>query len=75
MLDFAQFNSLMLPIDTLMQLAFYVILGIYAVYSAILYYHWSAYGTDVKVTLLTLILYFAITVPLLIVMGILLLVI
>lgn len=75
MQDFSQIKSINLPIDTLVMLVFYFILGLYAVFSAILYYHWKNYGTDGKVTGLTLILYFTTTIPLLIVMGIMTLII
>ncbi|MFT7644834.1 MAG: hypothetical protein ACI9BF_000495, partial [Candidatus Paceibacteria bacterium] len=51
-------------------LAFYFTIGIYTIFSAILYYHWKNYTTDNKVFGLTLILYFVSTIPLLIAMGI-----
>ncbi len=75
MTDFSQIKSLNLPIDTLVMLTFYFTLGIYAIFSAILFYHWKTYGTDVKVSGLTLIIYFATTIPLLIVMVIMTLII
>lgn len=71
MIDFSQFNSIELSVGSLVQMAFYLVLGIYAIFSIIFYYHWNSYGTDIKVTALTLILYFATTIPLLIVMAVL----
>jgi len=68
--DLSPFKSLNLPIDNLVMLVFYFIIGIYAIFSAILYYHWKTYGTDIKISGLTLIIYFITTIPLLIVMGI-----
>lgn len=59
-----------LPIETITSLGFYLIAGIFAIFSAILYYHWNAYSTDAGVARLTLILYFTTTIPLLIIMGI-----
>ncbi len=75
MLDLSQFQTIDLPIHTLVMLVFYFVLGAYASFSAIFYYHWKTYGSDTKVTLYTLILYFSITIPLLIVMGIMALII
>ncbi len=59
-----------LPIETITSFGFYGIAGIFAIFSAILYYHWNAYSTDAGVTRLTLILYFSTTIPLLIIMGV-----
>lgn len=63
-------KAINLPMETIVMLALFLVLGIYAVFSAILYYHWKTYGTDNRVTGLTLILYFATTVPLLVIMTI-----
>tara|TARA_B100000508_G_scaffold135160_1_gene126598 strand:- start:4480 stop:4707 length:228 start_codon:yes stop_codon:yes gene_type:complete len=68
MLDFSGTEAFTLPISTLMQLGLYGIAAIYVVFSAILYYHWDTYGTDKKVTATTLLVYFATTIPLLLVM-------
>ena len=63
----------MVTIDTLLengfQLVFYVLLGIYAVFSAVFYYHWQAYSNNAFVMLLTFAAYLASTVPLLITMA------
>jgi hypothetical protein len=50
-------------------LAFYLLLGFYAVFTGILYYHWSSYADDVKVVTATYVAYLAITLPLIIVMA------
>lgn len=71
MIDATQFHSLGLPLHSIILLILYFILAVYTIFSAIFYYHWKTYATDDKVTAFTLILYFSITIPLLIVMGIL----
>lgn len=71
MLDFTQIQAVDISIHTLVMLVFYFVLGTYAIFSAVLYYHWKTYGSDEKVTLYTLILFFTTTIPLLIIMGIL----
>jgi hypothetical protein len=48
---------------------FYLLLGFFAIYTAILYYHWSSYADDVKVVTATYVAYLAITIPLIIVMA------
>ena len=70
MADFSQLPSMALSIDTVVKLAFYFVTGVYVIFTAILYYHWDAYATDVKVTKLTLGIYFATTLPLLLAMGV-----
>lgn len=69
-MDLSNFNALNVPLDTLVTLIFYFVLGMYALFSAILYYHWNTYAADGKVTTVTLITYFACTIPLIIVMAI-----
>lgn len=64
------FSITAFPIETIISLGFYSVAGMFTIFSAILYYHWNAYSTDVGVTKLTLILYFSTTIPLLIIMGI-----
>lgn len=58
-----------ISIETATLVGFYVLLGIYCIFGAILYYHWDAYATDTGVMRLTLILFFSTTIPLLIIMG------
>lgn len=55
--------------DFAIPLIFYFILGFYAVFTAILYYHWSAYADDLKVISATYVAYLAITIPLITVMA------
>jgi hypothetical protein len=58
-----------IPGAEIVQLSFYVLLGMYALYTAAFYYHWKTYSSDVRVEFLTLVAYFAITIPLLITMS------
>ena len=53
-----------LPFTTIAQLAMYLMLGAYAVYTGIFYYHWKSYGTDERVVNITLFTYLAVTLPL-----------
>ena len=69
-MELSQLESFNLPLETLVMFGLYFVLGAYAIFSAILYYHWKSYGTDTKMTGLTLILYFSSTIPLLIIMCI-----
>lgn len=70
MMDFSQISSIDWHINTMVMLSLYFVLAAYTIFTAILYYHWKTYGTDNKVTGLTLILYFSTTIPLLLAMGI-----
>ena len=63
-----------LPYHDVALIGFYFVVGIYCIFTAILYYHWNEYGTDRAVTRLTLISYFATTIPLLLIMGIMVLI-
>lgn len=58
-----------LPVGDIATLAFYVIIGIYVIFTGVLYYHFHTYTSDIKVATATYIAYFAITVPLIVVMG------
>lgn len=58
-----------LPTGDFATLVFYIVIGIYAIFTAVLYYHWHTYTSDIKMSTATYIAYFAITVPLIIVMG------
>ena len=50
---------------------FYVVIAIYVVFTAVLYYHWQQYGTNAKVGWITGVTYLCTTVPLVCLMGIL----
>lgn len=54
-----------IPLSTLVQLGFYAVIGVYALFSIILYYHWNEYSFDAAVSRVTLILYLGLTAPLL----------
>ena len=64
-----------LPLQNLLTLGFLLTLGLYAVFSFIMYYHWNEYSVEPKITSLTLFLYFISTVPLLLILGIMTLII
>jgi hypothetical protein len=57
-----------LPGGDIATLALYLILIFYIIFTGILYYHWNAYATDTKVALTTYIVYFALTIPFIIIM-------
>jgi hypothetical protein len=54
----------MLPGADIATFFFYAIVAIYAIFTGILYYHWSAYASDKAVAALTYAAYFIITIPL-----------
>lgn len=58
-----------LPAGDIVTLIFYLVVGFYAIFTGILYYHWAAYSSDAKVTLATYVAYAAITIPLMLVMA------
>jgi len=58
----------MSSLATIISLVTYLVLGVYAIFTGILYYHWHAYSSDAKITSVTMITYFATTLPLLAVM-------
>lgn len=58
-----------LPTGDIATLAFYIAIGIYAIFTAVLYYHWHTYTSDIKMATATYVAYFAITIPLLTVMA------
>jgi len=58
-----------MPLADIITLLFYIAAIIYIIYSVILYYHWTQYGTNKAVTSLTLIAYGLTTVPLLLIMA------
>lgn len=55
--------------DALIPLVFYIALGLYAIFTGVLYYHWNAYAYNNKVVALTYIVYFALTIPLIAILG------
>ncbi len=58
-----------LPIHNLSLLAFYLVCLIYISLTIVLYYHWSQYSVDLKVTTITFVLYSCTTVPLILALG------
>lgn len=63
------------PISDLVTLGFYFMAFIYIIFSIIFHYHWKEYGTDAKVTKITLVFYFSSTLPLILLLGIMTLII
>lgn len=68
-MDPSTFPQLSTFIPQFISLVFYLVLGVYAIFSAILYYHWNAYSNNLAVTGLTYITYLAITIPLILIMA------
>jgi hypothetical protein len=66
-MDLTQTAPSTISIETIVMLVFYLVLGAYVIFSAVLYYHWKTYGTDTAVTSYTLIVFFATTIPLMII--------
>lgn len=64
-------TTLTIPFHTIVMLVLYLMLGIYTVFTAILYYHWKEYSTEASVTTYTLTTYFVTTIPLLLIMVVL----
>ncbi|MCA9357700.1 hypothetical protein KC902_00375 [Candidatus Kaiserbacteria bacterium] len=71
MYDLTQIEIATIPVHDLVLFTFYLVLAGYTIFTAIFYYHWKAYGSDTRVTNYTLISYFLLTLPLVLVMGIL----
>lgn len=55
--------------DDVLLLLFYGLVVVYVIFTAILYYHWQTYSTDPKMNFLTFVIYFATTVPLIIILA------
>lgn len=62
-------------VHTVISLFFLVTVGVYALFSFILYYHWNEYSVDHTVSKVTGIAYLLTTIPLLVVMGIMTLIV
>ncbi len=56
-------------LGTILTLIFYIIFGLYIIFTAILYYHWQTYATDKLVSRITILSFFATTLPLLLIMS------
>ncbi len=51
-------------LEVLIQLGFYLIIALYAVFSIVLYYHWNEYSVSATISKITFILYLGLTLPL-----------
>jgi hypothetical protein len=67
--------SLEVSLHTVIALGFYFAAFIYIIFTTIMYYHWNEYSIDAGVTRITLVLYFLITIPLMLTLGVLALII
>jgi len=56
-------------LESVLSLIFYLIFGLYIIFTAILYYHWQTYATDKLVSRVTILSFFATTLPLLLIMS------
>lgn len=70
MLGTSTVPALNFSLATATQIGFLLMAGVYAIFTAILYYHWNAYADNRAVTRLTFLLYFLLTLPFLGVIGI-----
>ncbi len=61
--------TLPIPLHSIIVLTFYIITGLYATFSIIMYYHWNEYSTDSTMSRLTLFLYLGTTLPILLLLG------
>jgi hypothetical protein len=61
--------ALPIPLHSIIILTFYIITGLYATFSIIMYYHWNEYSTDSTMSRLTLFLYLGTTLPVLLLLG------
>lgn len=64
-----------IPLTTVTNLTFYVLLGIFAIFTIVMYYHWVSFATDKAVSRITLLAYMIMTLPLLLTMASLLFII
>jgi hypothetical protein len=63
-MDFSNFDP-----QPLLQLGFYLIVIGYAIFFAVLFYHWQNYSTSSTVTIQTYLAFFLTTLPLLAIMA------
>lgn len=63
------------PLYNLLSLGFFLTLGMYALFSFIMYYHWNEYSVEPKMTDITLAVYLISTLPPLFIIGIMTLII
>jgi hypothetical protein len=61
--------ELAIPLKTALTLGFYVTVAVYALFTFVMYYHWSEYSLDDTVTKITLTFYLLTTLPLVLCLG------
>ena len=52
-----------LPLDAVLPLLFYLVVFVYVIFTAILYYHWQTYSANPRTSYLTYVAYFALSLP------------
>lgn len=55
-----------LSVAGMVHILFFAVVLFYLVYTAVLYYHWQTYSSDVRMNFLTMVVYFATTLPLIV---------
>ena len=60
-----------LSLEAILLLGFYAVIGAYTDFTIMLYYHWQEYSVDDKVTKITIVLYFSLTLPLILALSLL----
>lgn len=68
-LELADSVGAFMNVPDAVMLFFYVTAAVYIIYSVILHYHWTQYGTNKAVTWITLASYGLTTVPLVLIMA------
>jgi len=63
-------TTIAIPFHTLLILGFYIALGVYLIFTTILYFHWHEYSTDARVSRITALTYLSTTLPFITILGI-----
>lgn len=58
-----------IPLSTILTVIFYILLLVYVIFTTVLYYHWNNYSADKTANTITYGLYFAVTIPLILILG------
>lgn len=65
------FNNLP-SLSVALNLVYYCLLGLFAILTAVIYFHWTTYATDKAATRITMLIYMVCTLPLLLIMAVIL---
>jgi len=63
-------TAIAISLKSLLMYGFYFASASYIIFTTIMYYHWKEYSVDARVTSITLMTYFVVTVPLIATLGI-----